>query len=83
MILLRLPRRFYDDHEMRDLPTPSAVRKTKRHVFVLPDDPRLPELLSDALSYSDSGDFDPCYRGLCMSACATVAAIQDAQPSVE
>jgi hypothetical protein len=53
--LIRIPRGFIDDHEWRDLPTPERVRETKRDVFIRPDDPHLPELVSDARHYASEG----------------------------
>lgn len=45
---VRLPRRFYDDHWGRGLPTPEAVHQDTRSVWVWEDDPALPALLEEA-----------------------------------
>lgn len=75
MRLIRLPAHFYRDHEERDLPTPCAVRRTRRHVHVSADDPHLAELRSDAAYYADPNGPDGCGQGLATSARATLRAI--------
>lgn len=76
--LMRLPVKFYDDHQERDLDTPVAVRRTKRHVYVDPADPALPELVGDARYYADPVGFDPhIQRTVCRSAQALLRAVQD------
>ncbi len=72
---MRIPRYFYDDHRDRGLDTPVALRVTKRHVWVDPADPAIPELISDARYYSDYNGMDPCFFGLVSSARATVRAL--------
>lgn len=57
---IRIPRRFFDDHSERELPTPVIVRQTARHVWIHAEDSALPELLNDAQYYADK--FGPeCY----------------------
>ena len=51
--LLKLPRRFFDDHVERELPAPTVVRQTQRHVWIRQDDPNLPELVNDADFHAD------------------------------
>lgn len=78
MELVRIPTRFYEDHESRDLDTPVAVKWTKRHVWIDKADPAVPELLNDAEYYSDPygpSDFDGA-AGLRASAKATVKALK-------
>ena len=72
--LIRLPRRFYQDHFERALDTPDAVKATAAHVWVKAGDPANAELLDDALFYADPAGPDACPRGLIASAAATVAA---------
>ena len=73
--LVRIPRKFYEDHDERCLPTPVAHRTTTRHVFVDINDPLLPELLDDAEYYADERGICPEVRGICRSAKATAKAI--------
>jgi len=51
--LIQLPRKFYDDHTERDLPTPIAVRKNSKSVWVDVGDASLPELIEDAEYYAN------------------------------
>lgn len=76
MTAIRLPRMFIEDHHDRGLQTPRIIKVTRRHVWIDPDDPAVPELLSDARYYADSFGFDPSYRGLCASARATLSALE-------
>jgi hypothetical protein len=76
--LVRVPAKFYVDHEERSLPTPQEVRRTDRHVWVRRNDPELPGLLSDARYYAHQYGPDLCSRGLISSAKATVKAIESA-----
>ena len=76
-VILRLPRRFFDDHADRCLPTPAIVRQDDRHVWVRHDDPDLRELLEDATFYADPDGPDEVPAGLKASARASVAAIQE------
>ena len=72
---IRLPIKFYQDHQARDLPAPVALNRTKRHVDVAADDPALPELISDARHYADPVGFDPhIQRTVCRSAQALLRA---------
>lgn len=71
--MIRLPKRFMDDHQERDLPTPNVVRETKSHYYVDPLDPNLAELLDDAKHYASDVDCAPA--GIVASARATVAAL--------
>ena len=71
--LIRIPKRFPDDHLERALPTPEIVRETKSHYFIDPDDAVLGELADDARHYVDGLDDTP--RGLIASARATLRAL--------
>ena len=77
---VRVPAKFYTDHEERGLPTPKAHRVTKQAVWVLLTDPDTAELLDDARHYSR--DVDACDRGLIASARATVKNIEKMQALV-
>ena len=77
MNLIRIPTRFFEDHQERELPTPEVHKATKSHYWISADDPALPELLNDAEHYADMAPYmDPYYFGLCMSARATARAIR-------
>lgn len=74
--LIRIPKRFLDDHLGRDLPTPKMVRKTSFHYFIASGDPAMAELIEDARHYADGLDEAP--RGIVLSARATLRAIRQA-----
>jgi len=81
MSRIRIPFRFYQDHQERDLDTPVNYAKSKSYVIIDSDDPALPELISDAEYYaSDDGCVDPVmwegWRGVVLSARATLKAIR-------
>jgi hypothetical protein len=71
--LIKLPKRFFDDHAERGLPTPDVIREYARSYAVSINDPELSELLSDAEHYADA--VDQAERGLITSARATRRAI--------
>lgn len=81
--LVRLPWRFFVDHDERALPTPEIVRSTKAHAFVSVDDPALSELLDDARHYAHPYGPDNCPLGIIASAKATVKAIEAALAKVQ
>ena len=76
---IRIPQRFFDDHEERDLPAPEVVKWNKRHYWIDANSEHLAELHADAFFYSDfqHWDFEFGSRlwGLCVSAAATEKAI--------
>lgn len=69
--LIRLPKRFFDDHAERDLDTPAIVRETKNHYFIHATDPAVAELRDDAAFYADEHGPDHLPPGLKASARAT------------
>ena len=74
--LVRIPRRFLDDHEERDLDTPEIVKSTKAHYWIRKDDPALPELVNDAEYYIDPlGPGESCH-GLRIAAHALLKALR-------
>ena len=75
--LIRIPLRFYDDHESRDLPTPELVKRTSTYGVVRSDDPALPELLDVARYYYSSGVEGPAgaVPGLANAARALIEAL--------
>ena len=74
--LIRIPKRFLDDHLERDLPTPKIIRETASHYFIDPRDPAIGELANDASHYADWLDEAP--PGVVRSARATLRAIRPA-----
>jgi hypothetical protein len=75
MSLLRIPRRFYEDHDERALPTPAVVKFTKTHIWIDADDAALDELRSDAEHYAHRYGPDQCPPGLIPAARALLAAL--------
>ena len=77
--MIRIPKKFYDDHCDRDLKAPTIIKETKAHYFVA-DDEHLSELLSDAMHYESPTwfgcEFGDYLWGVCLSAAATVKAIE-------
>ena len=75
---IRIPQRFFDDHEERDLPAPEVVKWNKKHYWIDANSEYLYELLSDASHYATSFDFEFGSRlwGLSVSAAATEKAIR-------
>lgn len=82
--LIRVPAKFFDDHEERECePFCEPVKRTDRFVWLAPTDAGLDELLSDARHYSDEWGPDAIDDGggLKRSAAATVKAIEAARAS--
>lgn len=80
--LVKLPKRFFEDHKERDLDTPNVAKETKANVWVHANDPYLADLRSDAQYYSDMADMgalDKYHFGLARSAKATLKAIGSAE----
>ena len=78
----KIPPRFLQDHEDRELDSPVILKRTARAVTVSTTDGALPELLDDARHYADPSDWEPELRGVCLSAAATVRAIEAARPDL-
>jgi len=53
MTIIRIPRKFYDDHRERDLETPPAVKENSRSVWIDTTHPDFAELVSDAKYYAE------------------------------
>lgn len=83
---IRVPAKFFDDHEDRDCePYCTVVKRTSRFVWLRPDDEGLDELLDDAKHYAEPGQFGEWGRentSLVRSAAATVAAIQESREAM-
>lgn len=77
--MIRIPKRFYDDHCERDLEAPAVLKEGKAHYWIDALSPHLEELLSDAEYYADSiAHMDNWLIGICRSADATARAIRAA-----
>jgi hypothetical protein len=72
---LRLPRKFYEDHEERDLPSGTVLSRTQKRVLIEADQDTVDEILSDAKYYSNEWGPDCIERSLKVSALNTVKAI--------
>lgn len=55
---VRIPRKFYDDHWARDLPTPVEQHGTKQWAWIKRNDPAIGELICDAKYYASTGGPD-------------------------
>jgi hypothetical protein len=80
--LIRVPAKFFNDHEERECePFCDPVKRTDRFVWLAAHDAGLDELLSDARHYSDEWGPDAIGDGggLKRSAAATVNAIEAAR----
>ena len=72
MQFVQVPKKFFDDHAERELPTPHVIRETSRYYLVNRDDEAVPELIDDAMHYADG--VDQADRGLIASAKAVLRA---------
>jgi hypothetical protein len=74
---IRLPWRFYRDHEERALPSGVVVKQSAAHVLVACTDDELAEIESDARFYADEhGPDGEGLSGIKSSARATIRAIE-------
>jgi hypothetical protein len=73
--VIRIPRRFFDDHADRALPTPTVHRATRAHVWIDRTDPALAELVNDAAFYADRNGPDQCPPGVIPGARALLKAL--------
>lgn len=55
MAVVSIPKKFYDDHADRELPSPPVISETARHYRIDPAHPDLEELVSDAQHYAGDG----------------------------
>lgn len=77
--LIKIPKRFFDDHRERDLDTPRVMKATKSNYWISKNDPAISELISDAEYYVEIGElgaFDKWMFGLVRSAKATLKSLQ-------
>lgn len=78
----RLPRKFYEDHAARDLPSgrPGALTGASRYVFVELDQAAYDEILHDAEHYASDQGWDQHLSGLRASARATARRLRGEGP---
>lgn len=87
MRTFKIPKVFFFDHLNRDCTVAKRViendslegvviKETKQYIWVQLNDSELSDFLSDCDYYSSIADFDPCVRGLCLSARATLKALK-------
>ena len=77
--LIKIPKRFFDDHKERDLDTPRVMKATRSNYWISKNDPAISELISDAEYYVEMGElgaFDNWMFGLVRSAKATLKSLQ-------
>ena len=77
--LIKIPKRFFDDHRERDLDTPRVMKATRSNYWISKNDPAISELISDAEYYVEMGElgaFDKWMFGLVRSANATLKSLQ-------
>ena len=79
MALIKIGKRFYDDHYERALPAPPVIKETKSHYWIDASDNFVIDLLEDADFYSIVSDWPREYFGLCKSAASTADAIRKHQ----
>lgn len=79
MELIKIGKRFYDDHCERALPAPSVIKSTKSHYWIDASSDFVIDLLEDADFYSIVSDWPHEYFGLCISAARTADAIRKHQ----
>ena len=82
MQAVKITKKFYEDHIMRDLPAPPVVKKTKSHIWIDATSEHLSELLDDADYYADPRTYSHAKFGsdlaaLVKSAQATKRAIEN------
>lgn len=77
--LIKIPKRFFDDHRDRDLDTPEVIKATQNNYWISKSDPAIGELISDAEYYvvmGELGAWDKWMFGLVLSAKATLKSLQ-------
>lgn len=79
MDLIKIPKRFYIDHNERGLESPPIVKETKTHYWINASSEFVGDLLDDADFYSIVTDWPRECFGLCKSAAATADAIRKHQ----
>ena len=82
MEAIKITKKFFEDHIMRDLPAPSVIKATKSHIWIDATSEHLSDLLSDADFYADpwsfgDADFGSDLSALVKSAKATKRAIEN------
>jgi hypothetical protein len=77
--LIKIPKRFFDDHRDRDLDTPEVVKSNQNHYWISKSDFAIKELIDDAEYYVKMGElgaWDKWMFGLVGSAKATLKSLK-------
>ena len=78
--VIKITKRFYQDHVERDLPAPPIVKQSNRHIWIDASSEYLKDLMSDASFYADPASYDAEFgshlSALVRSARATLNAIE-------
>ena len=82
MEAVKITKKFYEDHVMRDLPAPPVIKQTKSHIWIDATSEHLSELLAGADYYADPwtyshAEFGSPLAALVKSAKATKSAIEN------
>jgi hypothetical protein len=81
--MIRITKRFYDDHVERDLEAPAVLRSSKRYYWIDTEDKDFVELHTDAIFYRGmwlDGAFDSYLKPICMSAHQLITAYEKSAP---
>lgn len=79
MAVIRITKRFYDDHVERDLEAPAVLRSSKRYYWIDTDNKNFDELHEDAIFYRGmwlDGAYDSYLKPICMSAHQLIASFE-------
>lgn len=79
MGIIRITKRFYNDHVDRDLSAPDILKESKRYYWIDTSDENFNELHSDAIFYNEmwlEGAYDPELKPICMSAHQLIASFK-------
>tara|TARA_Y100001963_G_C6594094_1_gene359359 strand:+ start:431 stop:694 length:264 start_codon:yes stop_codon:yes gene_type:complete len=82
--LIKIPKRYYDDHVDCDCIAPQIIRETKQHYFIDPtENDEMAEFRSRLNLYADSyctqDYWENGFSGVVLSARATLAALKKAK----
>ena len=75
-LMLKITKKFYDDHVARDLPSPKILKETKNHYYICIKDKSALNELEDDADYYSNGDGLYVERSMVQSARATLKKLQ-------
>jgi len=84
MTVIRITKRFYDDHVERDLEAPALIRESKRYYWIDTSDENFNELHTDAIFYRGmwlDGAYDSYLKPICMSAHQLITSFEMSTPN--